>query len=74
MEQPTETQTQSPDAPPTESTPRRPSFITPEMIERQPILAVAGIFAGDSYFDLLVQEIKKERARARRRERREMTK
>lgn len=54
--------------------PRRPSFITPEMIEKNPALAAAGLFAGDPLFDELVKEIKKERERQRRRERRQETK
>ncbi len=45
----------------------RPSFITPEMIEKNPALAAAGMFADNPYFDELIEEIKKERARQRRR-------
>lgn len=52
----------------------RQSFITPEMIEKNPVLAAAGMFADDPYWLELIAEIKKERARQRRRERRELSK
>ncbi|MBC8139449.1 MAG: hypothetical protein H8F28_26525 [Fibrella sp.] len=52
----------------------RPSFITPEMIEKNPALAAAGMFADSPYFDELVKEIKKERARQQRRDRKEFSK
>jgi|GEM_PF-4955701 hypothetical protein len=48
------------------------SFITPEMIENTPILATAGMFANDPYWKELMVEIKKERAKQRRRERRRL--
>ena len=51
--------------------PHRPSFITPEMIEKNPALAAAGLFAGDPYWEELMAEIKKERVRQRRREARQ---
>ena len=54
--------TVAPDASP------RPSFITPEMIEKNPVLAAAGMFAGDPYWKELMAEIKRERARQRRRD------
>ena len=52
----------------TPDTSHRPSFITPKMIEKNPVLAVAGMFAGDPYWEELMVEIKKERARQRRRD------
>ena len=39
------TKTTKPDAPPSNTSPR-PSFLTPEMIEENPVLEVAGLFAG----------------------------
>ena len=68
------TQTPSLDTPPADSSPHQSSFITPEMIEKNPILAAAGIFAGDTLFDEVIKEIEKERARAIRRERRRVAK
>jgi len=52
----------------------RSSFITPEMIARNPALAAAGMFAGDPLFDIVVAEIKKERQRQRRRDSRRAAK
>lgn len=43
--------------------PRRPSFVTPEMIEKNPILGVAGIFAGDPAWQEILEEIKRNRER-----------
>ena len=60
--------------PPTVDTPRRPSFITPKMIEKNPALAAAEIFSGDTLFEEVMEEIKKERGRQKRRERTGATK
>ena len=69
----TETSTPSPDMTVSDAPPR-PSFITPEMIEKNPVLAAAGIFAGDTLFEEVMKKIKKERERQRRRERRDLAK
>ena len=48
----------------TEETPEtspRPSFITPEMIEKNPLLGAAGVFAGDPVWQELREEIKRNR-------------
>jgi hypothetical protein len=50
---------------------QQPSFITPEMIEAKPVLEAAGAFAEEPYWVELMAEIKKERARQRRREARQ---
>ena len=55
---------QSPDAANME-TPRRPSFITPEMIEKNPALGAAGLFAGDLLWRELREEIQRNRERDR---------
>ena len=47
-----------------ETTPRR-SFITPEMIAKNPILAAAGAFAGDPLWAEVREEIKRNRERDR---------
>ncbi len=44
----------------------RPSFITPEMIEKNPVLEAAGLFAGDPLWQELREEIKRNRERDRR--------
>jgi len=44
-------------------TPLRPSFLTPEMIERNPVLEVAGLFAGNPLWEELREEIKRNRER-----------
>ena len=58
----------------TDATRPRASFVTPEMIKKNPALAAAGMFADSPYFEELVEEIKKERARQRRRDRKEFPK
>ncbi len=45
--------------------PRRPSFITPEMIEKNPALAAAGLFVGDPLRLQLREEIRRNRERDR---------
>lgn len=61
--------TKTPDAirPETALTPR-PSFITPEMREKNPVLEAAGLFAGDPLWQELRQEIKRNRERDRQSE------
>lgn len=46
-------------------TPPRDSFITPEMIARNPVLAAAGSFAGDPLWQEVREEIKRNRERDR---------
>ena len=41
----------------------RPSFLTPEMIKNNPVLEVAGRFAGDPLWQELREEIKRNRER-----------
>jgi hypothetical protein len=48
--------------------------ITSEMIEENPVLAAAGIFADDPVFDELILEIKKVQEQERRRSRKEFSK
>jgi hypothetical protein len=48
--------TKTPDTP-------RPSFLTPEMIEKNPVLEAAGLFAGDPLWQELRKEIKRNRKR-----------
>ena len=53
----------------TESIPpstNRPVFITPEMIERNPLLKHAGVFANDPLWDEVIAAIKRNRMRQRR--------
>lgn len=45
--------------------PHRPSFITPEMIKKNPALAAAGLFAGDPLWLELREEIRRNRERDR---------
>ena len=47
----------------TAETAPRPSFITPEMIKKNPLLEVAGIFAGDPMWQEVREEIKRNRER-----------
>jgi hypothetical protein len=58
-----------PDEPETQPHEPRKSFITPEMIKKNPVLA-AGVFAGDPAWDEIIGEINKHRERKRRREQR----
>ncbi len=60
----TETE-QTPDATRPDTPTRRISFITPEMIEKNPVLAAAGLFAGDPLWQELREEIKRNRERDR---------
>lgn len=39
----------------------RPSFITPEMIKKNPLLEVAGIFAGEPWWQEVREEIQHNR-------------
>ena len=55
--------TKTPDTP-------RPSFLTPEMIKKNPILEVAGVFAGDPMWQEIREEIQRNRERDRREEER----
>ncbi len=57
-------QTQTPDAPRFDAL-RRPSFITPEMITKNPALEAAGLFAGDPLWLELREEIRRNRERDR---------
>ena len=43
--------------------PLRPSFLTPEMIAKNPALEAAGLFAGDPLWQELREEIKRNRER-----------
>jgi len=52
----------------------RPAFVTPEMIEQNPLLKHAGVFAGNPIWDDVIAEIKKNRVRERRRVRRTVSK
>ena len=56
--------TKTPDTMQPETSPR-PSFITPEMIEKNPVLEAAGLFAGDPLWQELREEIKRNRERGR---------
>jgi hypothetical protein len=67
MTRTTETATLTP-AETVSATSDHPTFVTPEMIEKNPVLAAAGTFAGDPYWRELMAEIKRGRARQRRRE------
>ncbi len=61
----TETTTeQTLETPRPEASPRA-SFITPEMIARNPVLAAAGSFAGDPLWQEVREEIKRNRERDR---------
>lgn len=53
---------------------RLPDFITPEMVADNPLLDMAGVFAGNEIYAEVVKEIAKERARQRRRDSRRATK
>ena len=59
--------TQTPDTTQSETSPR-PSFLTPEMIEKNPVLEVAGLFAGDPLWQELREEIKRNREHDQQRE------
>ena len=50
-----------------ESTPK-PSFVTSEMIAENPLLEVAGLFAGDPLWQELREEIKRDRKQNRQAE------
>ena len=50
---------------PRPDTPPRVSFITPEMIAKNPALAAAGLFAGDPLWQEVREEIKRNRKRDR---------
>jgi hypothetical protein len=47
-------------------TPTRPSFLTLEMIEKNPVLEVAGLFAGDPLWQELREEIIRNREQDQR--------
>ena len=51
---------QTPETPQPETSPRD-SFITPEMIARNPVLAAAGSFAGNPLWQEVREEIKRNR-------------
>lgn len=51
---------QTPETPRPEASPRA-SFITPEMIAKNPILGAAGLFAGDPLWQEVREEIKRYR-------------
>ncbi len=55
---------QTPDVPRFDA-PHRPSFITPEMIAKNPALEAAGLFAGDPLWLELREEIQRNRERDR---------
>ena len=50
---------------PRPETPPRDSFITPEMIAKNPVLAAAGLFAGDPLWQEVREDIKRHRERVR---------
>ena len=61
----TETTTEQTLETPRPETPPRDSFITPEMIAKNPVLAAAGSFAGDPLWQEVREEIKRNRERDR---------